>query len=480
VSRLAEVVFEHRQGARDHHASNPASVYGNAYMPAKGFHRNSLLWIVVQEKCQMAGRVEYCGRVTGPTSLKWDCDEIEMLVQKSMGIMPSMQYDFDHPPDRQSSECFKWQTYQEDVLPMWVADMDFISPVPVIQALVERVSHGVFGYPRGLENRPGDLPELRQAVMSWLARRYGWQIQPEWIVFVPGVVTGFNLACHAFAGTQGGVLVQTPVYPPIVKAARETGCIHQQAELCYGVDGVYEVDWDRFEAAFTPATRLFILCNPHNPTGRVYRQDELERMADICLRRGVIICSDEIHADLVFRGRRHLPVANLAPEFGQNSLTLLAPSKTFNLAGLQCSLAIIPNPELRKQYLASRKGLVPWVNLMGLVAAQAAYQAGEEWLGQLLIYLEANRNCLVEYVNSQLPGVKMAAPEGTYLGWLDCREAAVKDNPYEFFLQRARVATNDGRTFGCGGEGFVRLNFGCSRSMLMESLERMRQALQAA
>lgn len=388
-----------------------------------------------------------------------------------------MRYDFDQIIDRRSTDSFKWNAYGPEALPMWVADMDFAAPEPVIRALRQRVDHGIFGYPMGLMNSPKELPELRAAIVDRLASLYRWQIEPEDIVFIPGVVVAFNLACHALAAPDQGVLVQTPVYTPILTAAQETGRLHQEMELTRQANGSYTVDWDQFEASITPQTRLFILCNPHNPVGKVFQTDELERLAEICLRHEVFICSDEIHCDLVYSGYRHTPIASLAPEIAQRTITLMAPSKTFNIAGLQCSFAIIPNRELRKRYLESRKGLVPWVNGLGLLAAQVAYQEGQEWLDQLLQYLEGNRNYLYEYVQQHLPEIKMGLPQATYLAWLDCRASSLSDDPYQICLSRGRVALNDGAKFGRGGEGFVRLNFGCPRGLLQEGLERLSQAI---
>jgi cystathionine beta-lyase len=386
-----------------------------------------------------------------------------------------MTYDFDTLPDRRSTESLKWHQYDDDVLPMWVADMDFLAPEPVIRALQERVAHGVFGYPvsaAGAENT-----ELARLVVRWLADRFNWQVQPADLVFLPGVVVGFNLACQALVAPKDGVLVQTPVYPPFLYSAKNAAAIYQEMELTLHPDGSYAIDWAAFEEAITDRTKLFLLCNPHNPVGRVFRRDELERMAEICLRRGMLICSDEIHADLVFHGHQHIPIASLSPEVAQKTITLIAPSKTFNIAGLECSVAIIPNDGLRRRFVHAQRGVVSWVNVLGWIAAEAAYRHGQAWLEQLLLYLEANRDTLYDFVQSELPGVKMARPEGTYLAWLDCRTAGIQGNPHEFFLQKARVAVNDGKTFGRGGEGFVRLNFGCPRSMLKEALERMKEAL---
>jgi cystathionine beta-lyase len=383
-------------------------------------------------------------------------------------------------PDRRSTDSIKWHQHGDDVLPMWLADMDFLSPAPVVEALRKRVEHGVFGYPEGIMGSMGvqdDIPAFRRLIVDRLAERYDWHVLPEELVFIPGVVVASNLACHAFVAPNGGVLAQTPVYPPILHAAEWTGRKLLTTQLARQADGSYAVDWQQFESAITPETQMFILCNPHNPVGRVFDRAELERMAEICLKRNVVICSDEIHCDLIFSGQRHIPIASLHPDIARNSITLIAPTKTFNIAGLQCSIIIIPDPALRHKYQQARQGLVSWVNLIGLLAGEVAYREGQEWLEQLLAYLETNRDFLYDTVQRELPGVTMAKPEGTYLAWLDCREAGIQGSPYEFFLQQARVALGDGSTFGPGGEGFVRLTFGCPRSMLVESLERMKQAL---
>ncbi len=387
-----------------------------------------------------------------------------------------MSYDFDQVIERRNGDSIKWLQYGPEVLPLWVADMDFTAPEAVIRALQERAAHGIFGYPP-VFGSPDELPELRGVLIERMMRLYGWQVQAEEIVLLPGVVTGINLACHTLAAPAGSVLVQTPVYPPFLSAAKNAGITRQDSPLLPSADLSYQIDWAGFEAAITDQTRLFILCNPHNPVGRVFRRDELERMAEICLRRGVAICSDEIHCDLVYQGHAHIPIATLSPEVARSTITLMAPSKTFNIAGLQCSFAIIQDPDLRQRFQHSGQGLVGWVNLMGLVAGLAAYRHGQAWLDALLPYLQANRDFLHQYVREHLPGVKMDLPEGTYLAWLDCRPAGIIGSAYDFFLKEARVALNNGEAFGPGGEGFVRLNFGCPRSTLLEALERMRVAL---
>jgi len=390
-----------------------------------------------------------------------------------------MKYNFDDSPLRRGTDSVKWRKFGDDVLPLWLADMDFASPEPVIRALRERVEHGVFGYPEGWE--PTDLAEFRELIVDRMLRRYGWRVQPEDVIIIGGVVAAMHIACHLVAGAGGqgaGVLIQPPVYPPILNAHTVANLARHDAALARRTDGSYEVDFDVFASAIRPETRLFILSNPHNPVGRVFTRAELERMARICLERGVVICSDEIHCDLLYSGQQHVPIASIDPEIAWNTITATAPTKTFNIAGLQCSVVVIPNPDLRQRYQQARQGLVMWLNLMGQIAGQAAYRGGQEWLDQLLVYLEANRDLVYDFVHRELPGVRMAKPQGTFLAWLDCRDAGMREGPFEFFVKHARVALGDGATFGPGGEGFVRLNFGCTRATLLEALERMKRALE--
>ncbi|MBN1667991.1 MAG: pyridoxal phosphate-dependent aminotransferase [Anaerolineales bacterium] len=381
-----------------------------------------------------------------------------------------MTFDFDTFPDRRQTESTKWNYYDPDVLPMWVADMDFLSPPAVLDALQARITHGVFGYP---------VPPagLKENIVSWLAHRHDWQVHVDDLVFVPGVVVGFNLAAHAVTRPGDGLVIQTPTYGPFFNVAENVKLVQQEMELNRDHQGQYQVDLDAFKATLTGRSRLFMLCNPQNPTGRVFRRDELEAMAEICLENELIICSDEIHSDLVYSGHKHIPVAALAPEIADQTITLLAPSKTFNIAGLKASIAVITNPKLRKRFQAAQQGLVGSVNLLAMVAMQAAYEQGEPWLEALLQYLQANRDYLSDYVQENLPGVRLAQPESTYLAWLDCQEAGIDGQASEFFLKQARVAMNAGEWFGKGGAGFVRLNFGCPRSMLADSLARLQTAL---
>jgi len=383
-----------------------------------------------------------------------------------------MPCDLDQIIDRRGTCCYKWDHYPEDVLPLPVADMDFASPEPVLRALHQRVDHGVFGYTTAPD-------ALYDVIRERLDALYGWEVTKEQTLLLPGVVVGFNLACHAIGEPGDGVLVQPPVYGPFLSAPGSARRTLQCAEVVR-VGQRYEIDFDAFEAALTDRTRTFILCNPHNPVGRVYTQDELERMAEICLRHDVVICSDEIHCDLLFSGHEHVPIASLAPEVARKTITLMAPSKTYNIAGLKCSFAVIQDEALRERYCAAHAGLISGVNLFGYAAALAAYSEGQEWLLDVLAYLERNRDLLMNYVAKELPGIEMVVPEGTYLAWLDCRAAEIQGEPAAFFLEAARVALNEGKWFGPGGEGHVRLNFACTRSVLEEALERVKRALQRA
>jgi cystathionine beta-lyase len=384
-----------------------------------------------------------------------------------------MHHDLDQVINRCGTDSAKWCEYPEEALPLWVADMDFRSPEPVIRALRERVEHGVFGY-------GAELPDIREVIVARLQELYRWKVSPEALMFLPGVINGFNLTCQALTSPGDGILLQSPAYPPILSAPVNADCTCDEMQLTLRTGGDYGIEWGLFEGTISPRTRVFILCNPHNPVGRVYRQDELERMAEICLRHDVVICSDEIHADFVYRGSRHIPIASLDPQIADRTVTLMAPSKTYNIAGLHFAVGIVPNPELKKKLQAGRKGLVSRPGILDYVAAMAAYRDGQPWLDEVLRYLEANRDYAFEYVRDRLPGIHMAKPEGTYLAWLDCRQASLPGKPHEFFLERARVALNDGRIYGQSGDGFVRLNFGCPRATLAEALQRMETAMQVA
>ena len=390
----------------------------------------------------------------------------------SMGSAGSYgcRYDFDRIVERRGTDSMKWGRYGADVLPLWVADMDFPSPKPVIDALRRRVDHGIFGY--GVEP-----PELRPLVQARLKRRYSWEVDPDDMIFLPGVFVGFNLVGAAFGETGDGILIQTPVYPPFHAIGKNVGRTMQSAPLVR-TDSGYEIDFDIFERAITRCTRVFLLCNPHNPVGRVFTRTELEKLAEICIEHDLIICADEIHQDFIYEGHTHIPIASLGSEVAARTVTLISPSKSFNIAGFHFSIAIATNPEVRKRLVAAAAGRVPnRPGIFDFVAGLAAYEHGDEWFEQLLKYLQANRDFLVKYVRDELPQIAMFQPEGTYLGWLDCRAAGIAGSPTEHFLKEAKVALQDGALFGSDGEGFARLNFGCPRATLVEAMARIKKSL---
>ena len=392
-----------------------------------------------------------------------------------------MPYHFDLVIDRRSTNSNKWRKYPPDVLPLWVADMDFQAPPAVLAALQSSLVHGVLGY-ESPTNR------LREVVAERMQRLYGWQFQPDMVVPVPGVISSFNLAARVACQPGEGLLIQPPVYPPFLGVHKNIGLTHQVAPLTKIKDGSrlrFEIDFDHFEAAIDSGgtkTGMFLLCHPHNPTGQVYDRKTLTRLADICLRHGVLICSDEIHSELLLDGASHTPLASLAAEIAARSITLVSPSKTFNVAGLNCAFAIITDKTLHDRYCQEVERQTFHMNSLGLAAAQAAFSGEcDDWLVELNLYLTANRDELVEQISSRLPGISVSVPQATYLAWLDCSDLVasgrIKTSPFQFFLEKARVALNDGALFGEGGQGCVRLNFGCPRSTMQSALERMQAAL---
>jgi cystathionine beta-lyase len=392
-----------------------------------------------------------------------------------------MPYNFDSIVERRATNCVKWRQYQPDVLPLWVADMDFVAPEPIRKALQCTLEHGVLGY---------EFPtrELRETVAARMLMLYGWKVSPDAVVATPGVVAGFNAAGHTLCTAGQGILVQPPVYPPFLKVHEHGAWIRQDAPLGQETAGStlrYRIDFESFQTALNSdgvQTGMFLLFNPHNPTGQVYTRQELGRMAELCLKNNVAICSDEIHSEILLGGEKHIPIAALDPEIADRTITLVAPSKTFNVPGLFCGFAIIPNPDLLERYKRTVECLAMHVSSLGLVAAQVAFSGEcDEWLEALRAYLTANRDYLVGFVQSQLAGIRTTIPAATYLAWMDCTGLAAPGKmggtPHEFFLRKGKVALNEGREFGSGGEGFVRMNFGCPRATLVEALGRMQSAL---
>jgi cysteine-S-conjugate beta-lyase len=388
-----------------------------------------------------------------------------------------MPFDFDRITERRHTNSIKWTHYPEDVLPLWVADMDFQAPAPILEALRAAVDHGIFGY---------EMPSktLREAVSARMKQLYGWEIAQESVVATTGLVSGFYIAASALCRPGDGYLIQPPVYMPFNHLQKDLGIIRQEAELVKITAGSrirYQLDWNSFEAGFNSGgskTRMFLLCNPHNPTGAVYSRDELSKMAELCLKNETVIVSDEIHSELLLGGATHTPIAALSPAIAEKSITLIAPSKTFNIAGLFCGFAIIQDTDLRERFKQQMERMTLHVASLAQVAAQAAFSGEcDAWLTELRAYLTANCDFLVEFVEKELPGVRITVPEATYLAWLDCTALNLVPTPYDFFLKEAKVALNDGAAFGTGGQNFVRLNFACPRSTLEEALNRIKKTL---
>lgn len=384
--------------------------------------------------------------------------------------MESMiRFDFDQAPERRGTDSQKWQKYAgRDVLPLWVADMDFVSAPPILDALRARVDHGVFGYAR-------PTAATVEAVTGALAERYGWKVDPEWIVWLPGLVVGLNVTAQAFAGPDDEVLSLTPVYPPFASAPRNCGRKPVGVSFTLAA-GRWEIDWDALERAVTPRTRLFYLCNPHNPLARVWRRAELERLGEFCARHNLVLCSDEIHCDLILDpSLPHVPSAVISPGLAARSVTLMAPSKTYNVPGLGTSLAIIPDAGLRARFNRAAAGIVAEVTCLGFAACEAAYRDCEPWRRQLLAYLRGNRDYLVDILPRVLPGLKIEAPvEATYLLWMNVAGLGIPDPVAHF--ERHGVGLSDGAPFGARPGTHLRLNFGCPRATLFEAVRRMQAA----
>ena len=367
------------------------------------------------------------------------------------------EYNFDQPVERRGTGSIKWGAYPADVLPLWVADMDFAGPPELVEAIQRRAAHGIFGYQM-------DLPALREVFTARLKRLYNWDVKPEEIVFVPGVVTGLNLAARVVGKPGDAIIMNTPVYGPFLTVPTNQGRFAQMVDMDLVDTGSqtfpYEINFDAFEAAITPQTTHYFLCSPHNPAGRTFSREELTRLAEICARRDIIITSDEIHCDLLLDDAQHMPLAALSPEISQRTITLMAPSKTFNMPGLSCSMAIIQNETLRKAYAAATWGAGLHVNLLGLEAALAAYEHGDAWLKAVLAYIQDNRDVLAQFVFANLPNVRTTIPEATYLAWLDWRGVNLPEGmtPADFCLKEAKVALNAGDFFGPARRGFLRMN----------------------
>jgi cystathionine beta-lyase len=385
-----------------------------------------------------------------------------------------MSFDFDTLAPRRGTGSAKWEYYPEDVLPMWVADMDFPSPEPVVSALRKRAEHGLFGYAMP----PSDLAEL---ICKRAQKLYGWEISADQVMFLPGLVSAINVLCRAIGEPGDHVATMIPTYGPFLSAPANQGRVCDTFEMTLESRGGntigYRLDVEGFAASLHPQTRLLLLSQPHNPIGLAYDRETLARLTEACIERGIVICSDEIHCDLSLGDTRHIPTASISPEVADHCVTLMSPSKTFNLPGLGCGVAIVKSAELRAAIHRAEAGIVPHVNAFGYVGAYAAYSEGGPWLEALRVYLTENRDLVVRYLAEHFPELRTTVPDSTYLAWIDCRDSGIEGNPTEFFMREAKVAFSDGAFFGENGRGFVRLNFACPRPMLIEALERMRAAM---
>jgi cystathionine beta-lyase len=399
-----------------------------------------------------------------------------------------MKYDFDREINRKDTHSAKWGVIQDPdnpsrwhatddycgedrVLPLWVADMDFPAPQPVVDALVRRAQHGIYGY----TVRTADHD---QAVVDWMQRRHGWAIEPGWIVSTPGVVPAVNLLVRTFAGPGQKVLIQRPVYYPFFSAIENNGAEIVSSSLILDGDR-YQMDFDDLEKkAADSATSLYILCSPHNPVGRVWTRGELTRVGEICLKHRVLVVADEIHADLIYKGITFTPFAAISQEMAHNAVVCTAPSKTFNLAGLHTSNIIIPNDSYRRRFqqTLNSSGMGRWASPFGVVACETAYREGEPWLAQVMAYIEDNLDYLHQFIETHLPGIRVIRPEGTYLVWLDCRGLGLdKWALKRLMLGKARIFLDEGFIFGPEGDGFERINIACPRAILQGALARIKR-----
>jgi cystathionine beta-lyase len=397
-----------------------------------------------------------------------------------------MKYNFDQICERRNTNCVKWDAVKsifgrDDVIPMWVADMDFPVAQPIVELLKKRTEHPYYGY-----TQPG--PNVIEAVVERMQRKFNWRIKPEWIVFTPGVVPALNIAVRALTHPGDEVILQEPVYFPFFPAVTSCGCHIVNNELTL-VNGHYEMDYEGLERIFLPKVgmhldssrvKAIILCNPQNPVGRLWNREELIRMGEIVIRHGVVVISDEIHCEILFKGHRHVPFASISEEFEQNCIICMSPSKTFNLAGLEVSSIIIPNKKLRDDFTNVRSGILPGPNLFGYIALEAAYRFGDEWLEQVLDYLQGNLDFMLAYFAERISRIKVIQPQGTYLIWLDCRDLGMDNHTLRSFMrEKARVGLDDGFIFGECGSGFERMNIACPRSILEEALQRIEMAVNA-
>ena len=377
-----------------------------------------------------------------------------------------MKYNFDQIISRKETHSTKWLKFSDaEVIPMWIADMDFLCPPEITQPMAQRIDEGIFGYT--------DTPQsLTDTFIEKTKHNTGWQIENDWVVWVPGGVVGLNIACKTVLAPGDMAMVPSPIYAPFSEAPEnmERGFVKTYLNDC---DGRLTFDFEAIRTLLTEDTKLLFLCNPHNPGGSVFTKEELSEISSICEEKGIIVCSDEIHSDLVLeKGLQHIPFASLNNHNKENSITILGPCKTYNLAGFPIAAAVIPNTELREDFIRNTKGIVAHIDNLAFVAAEKAYSDADEWHAELIQYLQINKNLLLERIN-KIEGLSLTGPEAGFLAWIDCRSVGL-ETPADFFIQEAKVGVHDGAWFG--DKNYVRLNFGCPRSVLEEALNRIEKA----
>ncbi|GAA0114685.1 MalY/PatB family protein [Clostridium senegalense] len=387
-----------------------------------------------------------------------------------------MKYNFDEIPNRIGTNCAKWDNRRaifgrDDVIPMWIADMDFGVEPAIIKAMEERLKHEVFGYTYSPDS-------YYKSVIDWMQKRFQWKIEKDWIKFTPGVVPGVNSIIAAFTKPGDQVILQTPVYHPFYRLIKNNDCEVLENPLVY--DGSnYKMDLENLKEIITDKTKMIILCSPHNPGGRVWTMKELKELGEICIENNILVVSDEIHGDIVYKPNKHTVFAQINDEFANNSIICTAPNKTFNIAGLETANIIIQNEKLRKQFeIQLDKHCIHGPNIMGAVALEAAYVNGEQWYNQLMDYLNENVEFVLNYFENKIPKIKVQRPQGTYLLWLDCSQLNMSnDELNKFFINKCKVGLNNGKMFGHAGEQFQRMNIGTSRKIIEEALKRIENAI---
>jgi len=381
------------------------------------------------------------------------------------------KYNFDEIIDRKLSNSIKWWE-SKDILPMWIADMDFKVADEILDAMKKTIDHGIIGY----DDKPDSFYE---SIINWVKDRYNWEIKKEWLVFTPGVVPGLGISIKSFSKEGDKVIIQPPVYPPFYRVIENNNRRVVENSLIYK-DNKYIMNIDDLEKSIDKDVKIAMICSPHNPVGRVWKKEELEVFGNLCLKNNIIMISDEIHCDLTFSDYKHIPLASISDEFANNTITFMAPSKTFNIAGLFASVAIIPNEKLRKLYNDTIENMeITHTNGFSIIGFEAAYKYGKNWLSQAIRYIEDNADFAVDYINKNIPEIKTYKPEGTFLMWLDFKSLGkTSEEINELLINKGKVQLNNGATFGTAGEGFFRLNIGCPREVLKEGLDRIKKAIQ--